>query len=174
MAAGAGYRVDALLSWLNLLIWSENHLGPNDPSLHTSPASLEEVYQLCRHIDSPLGPLPPSPPARALSSFYSLTVPTKPAPAGRSGPDQSDTSSRFCRQGQILRGPSSPPHTAAWAPQDKMSLGLSGIWPVSLTSYMLYMTPCPHSNLTLSPELWRTPLPVSPPLPTTILYLPRC
>ena len=44
-----------------------------------------------------------------------------------------------------------------------MSLGLSGILPASLTSYLLYMTSCPHSNLTLSPELWRTPPLVSPP-----------
>lgn len=34
---------------------------------------------------------------------------------------------------------------------------------VYFASCILYMTPCPHSNLTLSLELWRAPLLVSPP-----------
>lgn len=51
--------------------WSENHLGPSNPSLHTSPARTpqpEEVYELCGQAYSPTGPLLPSPPTRALSA----------------------------------------------------------------------------------------------------------
>lgn len=43
---------------------------------------------------------------------------------------------------------------------------------LSVSPPMLYMTPCPHSNLILSPELWRTPFLVSPPFPLLFFIFP--